>query len=140
MLIEVLHPILVDSAELCESFRLNIVPEERKLRAKIQFGQKTAIGNRLVDLVVFNYSLPKIDGLGISVTFKGKEMETGLEFQASAGFKVSKRTWKVKGNIGGRMFSFECAEAIRIIEQIGQLIYPTITPAPIVTTSPNSLL
>ncbi len=139
MLIEVLHPIQVDGKALCESFRLNLIPEERKLRMKIQFSEESVVGKKLVDLVVYHYSEPKLDGFGFSISFRGKEMETGLDFSASIAFKLSKRVWKVKGNIGTRSFNMECPEAIRLIEQIGQIVYPiAVFPSP-VTQLPQHL-
>lgn len=122
MLFEILDPIRLDGRVICNSFRINIVPEVQQMRCKITFPQPGESQDRLVDLVITKYETPQIDGIGMSVSFKGKEMKTGTTFDAKIRLELLKRECKFKGKVDGKPFSFDCSSIVEVIEQIGQVM------------------
>lgn len=123
MLFEILDPVKLDGRTICESFRINIVSEVRQMRCKIMFppGPQWPTSH-LVDLVILEYSNPQIDGLGMSISFRGNEMETGTSFEAKIRFELIKKECRFKGRVGAKPFSFECNTILGVIEKVGELI------------------
>ena len=128
MLIEILNPIVVDGSPVCNSFRVNIFPDKNQMRCKLQFPRPGGAGDDMVDLAVFNYTLPRIQGLGLALTFRGKEMETDTEFNAKIRFDLPHREWSAKGSIGGRSFSETSSSIFKLICSIRDIVYPDTQP------------
>ena len=72
MLIECIGtPVNVDGKPLLKDFRLYIDPEHRmRFKMKYLFGENEVP----VDIVVYRYSIPKLDKLSLGITAEGKEM------------------------------------------------------------------
>lgn len=101
MLIEITEaPIKVDGLPLIENVRLN-VQKNHQLRFKGTYIplEKTHT-NTSVDVVVYNWSTPKLDGLRIGMTIDGKEMTRNIEFKWKLSFDFLKRAWKLNGSFG----------------------------------------
>lgn len=88
------------------------------MRVKIQFS------HQLVDLVIWNYSNFQVDGLGISVSFKGVEEETQVEFDAKIKFHLVSHKWVLMGKISGRPFNRECNNVSELFRTIKDLVSP----------------
>lgn len=132
MLIEIHNPIVVDGVPVCNSFRINIIPDKFQMRCKIRFPRPGSNEEDLVDLAVFNFTLPKIQGLGIGLSFRGKEMETGTHFNAKIRFDLPHQEWSVKGSIGDRSFSETSSDIFGIIRSIRNIVYPENHLVPII--------
>lgn len=121
MLFEVLHPITMDGNVLCESFRLNLIPQTCQFRCKITFPDSEG-KKKLVDLNVYQYTLPRNSGFEITMSVRGKEMETGLTFDAYASYNPFKNIWKLTGTFGNRKFNYESSVLIKIFNDIKTLV------------------
>lgn len=120
VLIEIMSPITVDGVPVVESFRLNIIHKQRQARCKIQFPADSKPSS--IDFVVYQYSMPRINGLSVSISFRGAEMETNKSFEAKASFDIIKRIWKVNGTFGNKTLNFECKEPLEMIDMIKLLV------------------
>lgn len=103
MLIEILkEPILVDSKPVLKNVRLNIV-ENNQLRLKATYlGQQDGAEDSQVDIVVFRWTIPKLDKLAISISIDGKEMLRNLSFGLKLSYDFLHREWRLKGKFGSR--------------------------------------
>lgn len=120
VLIEILNPIRVNGVNIIESFRLNLDHKLHQARCKMRFPD----GNtpEMTDLVIFHYSTPRLDGPGLSLTFRGREMEVGKDFEGTVSFGIFKRTWRVKGTFDGKEFLLECNDPIEMVNHIKNII------------------
>ena len=97
MIIEFLDTILIDKSPVADNLRLNIKPETRQLRLKLNWLNQDR--NIPIDLVIYNWS-PYIDKLKFNLSIDGKELTSNKSFIVDLSYDIFKRRIKVKGNIG----------------------------------------
>lgn len=99
MLIEILkEPILVDSVPVVQNVRLNIAANNQ-LRLKATYLNQNAPEEH-VDIVVFRWTIPKLDKLSLSITLDGKEMVRNLAFSLKLSYDFLHREWRLRGSFG----------------------------------------
>lgn len=115
MLIEILkEPILVDSKPVLKNVRLNIV-ENNQLRLKATYLGQQDGAEEQVDIVVFRWTIPKLDKLSISISIDGKEMLRNLPFGLKLSYDFLHREWRLKGKFGNRQVN-------QTLESIGSIM------------------
>lgn len=123
MLIEIIDkPILIDKIETLKNVRLNIV-EDHKFRLKMTYINDEH--EEPVDIVVFNWSTPKLDKLKIIISIDGKEMIRSIPFNLKLSFDVIKRRWNLKGQFNNNTVNQELENAFGIFLAFQNLIKST---------------
>lgn len=99
MLIEILkEPILVDHVPVVQNVRLNIAANNQ-LRLKATYLNQSGPEEH-VDIVVFRWTVPKLDKLALSITIDGKEMLRNLAFSLKLSYDFLHREWRLRGRFG----------------------------------------
>lgn len=123
MLIEILDkPILIDKIETLKNIRLNIV-EDHKFRLKMIYINDDH--EEPVDIVVFNWSTPKLDKLKLIISIDGKEMIRSIPFNLKLSFDVIKRRWNLKGSFNNNTVNQELENVFNIFLAFQNLIKST---------------
>lgn len=114
MLIEFLSTISIDKKPFAENLRLNVDAKAKQLRLKVTY--ITNDGNRFpIDLVVFRWDL-SLEKLSLSISFDGREMNTGNDFQIKFMYDVLRKQIKVVGKVSNRDLSIYVKSARELLE------------------------
>lgn len=120
MLIEILDkPILIDKVETLKNVRLNLA-ENHKFRLKMVYISDDH--EDPVDIVVFNWSTPKLEKMKINISIDGKEMIRSLTFNLKLSFDIVKRRWILKGSFDNKPVNQELTNVISIVTTFQNLI------------------
>lgn len=120
MLIEILDkPILIDKVETLKNVRLNLV-ENHKFRLKMVYVNDDH--EDPVDIVVFNWSTPKLEKIKINISIDGKEMIRSVTFNLKLSFDIVKRRWNLKGSFDNKPVNQELQHFIDIVTTFQNLI------------------
>lgn len=116
MLIEFLEkPIMIDGKEFAKDFRINI-NEKKQMRMKIHFYDPKKEGEFIpLDLVVYGFDSPHVEGLGFSFGLNGKELIRNIPFTLKLGFNLPKRKWRLRG-------CFNNKDLDKSMDNIGEII------------------
>lgn len=127
MLIECIGtPVNVDGKPLLKDFRLYIDPEHRmRFKMKYLFGENEVP----VDIVVYRYSIPKLDKLSLGITAEGKEMTHDVRYKIWLGYNFLDRKWTIKGTVGVNQVKHEMSTILEIVQVVKSIIEPYKTPA-----------
>jgi len=117
-------PVKVDGNEILKDLRLNVAGNHQ-LRIKMTY--LFAESEVPVDIVVFNYSLPKLDKTSLGIHINGKEMITGLTFRVWLGYNFLAKKWILKGNVGSKEIKREMSTFLEIIQVIKDQVKPVYT-------------
>lgn len=99
MLIEILkNPVMVDGIEVLNNIRLNVT-DQHQLRLKMTYIDSNKVESD-VDLVVFNWTAPKLEKLSLSISIDGKEMLRNIRFNLRLSYDFFKRSTKLRGKFG----------------------------------------
>lgn len=101
MLIEILNsPILVDGKPMINSMRINLLPKQRQLRAKLRMPHGD--DEELIDIVVMRFALKPVLKAGIPITLsaEGEELESKTKFNLSVTYELYRDKWSVTGALG----------------------------------------
>lgn len=122
MLIECIGtPVNVDGKPLLKDFRLYIDPEHRlRFKVKYLFGDHEVP----VDIVVYRYSLPKLDKLSLGISIEGKEMTHDVRYMLWLGYNFLDRKWTLRGTVGGRQVKYEMSTILEIVQVVKAIIEP----------------
>lgn len=114
MLIEFLKsPILVDGRPVIINPRLNITGNHQ-LRLKMAYVQEDD-EDVPVDIVVYNWTTPKLERLSIIISVDGKEMIRDIPFHIKITYDFLKSSWKLKGNFGSSVINQEIDQMLYLI-------------------------
>lgn len=105
MLIESNAPISINGVEVLQNVKLNIA-KNHQMRFKAAYKAKKYIN---VDVVVYNWTSPKIDKLTLGITAEGKEMIRGLPFSLKLSYDFLRSHWKLNGSFGQSIVNRELA-------------------------------
>lgn len=106
MLIEFLKsPILIDGTPAIVNARLNIT-KNHQMRLKMAYVQRDD-QDVPVDIVIYNWTMPKLEKLSIIISVTGKEMIRDIPFQLKITYDFFRNSWKLKGNFGDDIINRE---------------------------------
>lgn len=108
--------ITCDGVPVIEDLAFNL-EKNRQARFKTKLCRKDQ-SSVPVDLVVYEYTWPKLDKLTISVTFNGKEMIRNVRFSFKLSYAFTKHKWCINGNIGFLPINIE---SFKILEALSSL-------------------
>ncbi|MCM1220115.1 MAG: hypothetical protein NC548_37055 [Lachnospiraceae bacterium] len=125
MLIECIgNPVKVDGKDLLKDFRLNIAGNNQlRFKANYLFEESEVP----VDIVIFNYSLPKLDKLSLGITIDGEEMIKKIKFKLRLAYSFLDRKWIIKGTFGTREIKYEMSTFLEIIQVVKEQVRPCYT-------------
>lgn len=113
MILEIKEPIKVDGDDIIKNLRLNIKPKDHQFRLKLIYLSSGT--ERPLDLVVYKWTNPKLDKVGLSIDATGEELSKKISIQFRLSYDFFRKSWKVKGNIGIRNVDRELSSVISII-------------------------
>lgn len=124
MLLECLNgqPIAVNKSPLIDNVRLNIDNENHQARFKMLYVKDDK--NIPIDIIVFNYTLPKlaVNNGGVSVTLSGIEQNKNVQFKITVTYTFFKKKWVVTGALSGKPINKELNNIFEIIEIFKEII------------------
>lgn len=124
MLLESLngHPITINGSPLASDIRLNIVHENHQARFKMTYIKDDK--NIPIDIIIFNYTLPKltINNGGVSVTLSGIEQTKNVQFKINVTYNFFRKKWIVTGALSGKPINKELNNIFEIIEIFKEII------------------
>lgn len=122
MLIECIgNPIKADGEEVLKDLRLNLAPNHQmRIKVKYLFEESEVP----VDIVIFNYSSPRLDKLSLSISIDGKEMTHKINFRVNLAYSFMTHKWTLKGTVGGNPVKKELSTFLEIFQVIKELIEP----------------
>lgn len=124
MLLESLngHPITINGSPLANDIRLNIVHENHQARFKMTYIKDDK--NIPIDIIIFNYTLPKltINNGGVSVTLSGIEQTKNVQFKINVTYNFFRKKWIVTGALSGKPINKELNNIFEIIEIFKEII------------------
>lgn len=124
MLLECLNgqPITVNKSPLIDNVRLNIDNENHQARFKMLYVKDDK--NIPIDIIVFNYTLPKlaVNNGGVSVTLSGIEQNKNVQFKITVTYAFFKKKWVVTGALSGKPINKELNNIFEIIEIFKEII------------------
>lgn len=107
MLLEILkEPILVDGVERVKDVRLNIA-SNHQMRLKATYLSEG--DDDPIDIVVYNWTVPKMEKLSLSISIDGKEMLRNIKFELKLSYDFLRRSWRLKGKFGSNHLNRELA-------------------------------
>lgn len=123
MLLQALEqPILVDGKPFMKNLQLNLVPENRQLRLKTDFLEQPGTSPpQSIDIVVYNYSDIKLDGLSLAISIDGQELLRSVTFRAKLSYDFLKGKWKLVGSWNGWPIERSFKEIVEILSIIKEL-------------------
>lgn len=123
MLLEFLdRPVCIDHVPVMQNFRLNLLPDKHQLRMKAEFLSTDGQDPKPIDIVVYQYTNPKLEKLSLAISITGEEMQRHMQFQVKLSFDFLKRKWKLIGSVGRTQVNREMSSAIEILQVIQDLI------------------
>lgn len=122
MLIEVLkEPILINGVPSIKDIRLNVIDNQNQFRLKSTYIAEDKEDVH-VDIVVYNWTIPKLDKLALSISIDGKEMLRNIKFELKISYDFFKRRWRAKGNFGNNVVNKDLESFMDIIMIIREYI------------------
>ena len=115
MLLECLHgaPLTVDGSPILDNIRLNLAGNHQ-LRFKAIY---VADGNNIpIDIVVLNYTSPKISLNSISMIVTGVERNKSSRFNLNISFNFFKKKCHINGIFLDKNIDMECDNFLEIIK------------------------
>lgn len=103
----------VDGKAAIEDLRVNVAPNHQ-LRVKFKVIQHDKDPVPL-DIVVFNYSVPHLEGASLAINIVGTEMTMNKPFKMNLSFNFIKRKWRLQGTFNAKEVDETITNLIEII-------------------------
>ena len=99
MLIKIPGSISVDGNDILSNMRLNLILDKRQIRFKSDVNRSNK--KFPIDIVVYSYSIPKIDIKGkISMNINGEDLVKKRKIYLTVSFHIPSKRWVVTGRYG----------------------------------------
>lgn len=120
MLIKIPQSVSIDNNDILSNIRLNLILDKRQVRFKSDINRSSK--KIPVDIVVYSYTIPKIDIKGkISMNINGEDLINKRKIYLTISFHVTSKRWVVTGRYGWKDINESSSSISSIIKKY--LIY-----------------
>lgn len=115
MLLECLNgsPLTIDGAPFMDNIRLNIANNHQ---FRLKFLYIADEKHQPIDIVVLNYTIPKLSMNSLTINVSGVEKQRNIRFSMDVSYHFFKKKWIISGTFMGKEINKEFLNILEIIK------------------------